>query len=135
MRTVVSILMSAVLLTHALVAWSQHCDPSCLQCNMLSEASSPPACCHGHSEHHHADHLPAVPCKCKFECKSTCICLPPEKVLLDHAVSALPLAIVQTASNLHNIVAAEAGHGIFLSVLPERVASTRLHLALQVLQI
>lgn len=135
MRTIVSILMSAVLLTHALVAWSQHCDPSCWQCNLVAEASSPPTCCHGHSEDHHGGHLPAVPCKCKFECKSTCICLPPEKVFLNHNTSALPLAIADMALSLHDIFAAETGHGVSVSVLPEREASTRLHLALQVLQV
>lgn len=127
--------MSAVLLTHALVAWSQHCDPSCLQCNMVAEASSPPTCCHSHSEDHHAGRLPAVPCKCKFECKSTCICLPPEKILLDDSTSVLPLSIAQAALNLQSLFAAETVQGISVNVLPKWEAANRLHLALQVLQV
>lgn len=137
MRAIVTILTSSTLLVHALVGCCQHCEPTCALCNVAAATSwNASGCCdHDHEGTSDRGHQPAVPCKCKLECRSVCISLPPERVLLDESHTVLPLESVSTAANVLSRSIAEAANCIVVSTSPEWEAPLRLHLVYQILLI
>ncbi len=137
MRAIVTILTSSTLLVHALVGCCWHCEPTCGPCHVAAAASSSASgCCdHDHEGNNDRGHQPAVPCKCKLECKKVCISLPPEKILLDESHTVLPLESVATAAIVLSRSIAEAANGIVVSAPPELEAPLRLHLVYQILLI
>ncbi|MEX0641668.1 MAG: hypothetical protein WD468_03155 [Pirellulales bacterium] len=132
-----TILTSSTLLVHVLVGCCRHCDPTCALSHVAAATSSRTSgCCdHGHKGNSDRGHQPAQPCKCKLECKSVCISLPPERVLLDESHTVLPLESVSTAANVLSRSIAEVANCIVARTPPELEPPLRLHLVYQLLLI
>src|SRR5262245_47543906 len=137
MRYVVTALVSATLLIHGLVGCSQHCESDCAHDTAVAApAPSAGGCCHHRiAEKAQNDDPPSAPCKCKLECKQSCVSLPPERVSLDGSTATLPPAILSVFVNSSLDLTLENSHAKFVRYPLEHEARVRLHLALHVLLI
>lgn len=83
MHTILSSLMAAMLLIHAFVGCCRHAahEAGCRDTSAACAMHATGGC--GHEGANHGDELPSAPCNCRLDCKSVCIYLPPEMVVLD----------------------------------------------------
>jgi hypothetical protein len=125
MHAVVSSLMAATLLVHAVLGccWHSRCD---------QQQTKGAACCKHHE--HCQDQEPAKPCKCRVECHGVCTYLPTQKVQVDTPEVVVPFDFVATLSFA---VGADLASALREAVyLPDDIEPPlRLHLAHQVLLI
>ena len=110
MHAVLSILMAAALIVHAVLGCCWHHAHDCVRCDnpiahvpgLTAKTSDQVACC----KHHHGagpeasegqqEQPSQEPCKCRFECRGVCAYLPPQKTQIDspELVVAFDYAIV-----------------------------------------
>lgn len=88
MRNILSNLIAALLLVHALVGCCRHRDHQAAD-NRCPEVSAPAHSCCGHAGCEREKSQPPTPCKCKIECHSLCVYLPPQKGVVTSSSLAL----------------------------------------------
>ncbi len=132
MHAVVSSLISATLLLHAVLGCcGHHAHKNVRSHGRMIETT---ACCHEHQDSSR-QHTPAPPCQDPSDCQGVCTYLPPQKTQFEIPLTPTPLAAVSMANPM--AYAGSFNAPAWLDALFCNVAAphVRLHLAQQVLLI
>lgn len=111
MRAILSTLVAASLLGHAIADASRHQPRQCAECNSAAVATLAADRCRHDEGTHRREHPPGRPCNCQLDCVGGCTYLPPQKVALE-ATDLLSPLVVADYSAIPSVGSSLAGHSL-----------------------